>query len=181
MLFIFLPHRCPVKTRMTGFTIAEVLITLAVLGVTISLGLPSFSIFLESNQLRSNTDDMYSSLFMARSEAVTRNTTVSLCKINLSSADSCNNSENWQSGWIAFVDLNADGVRDNGETILDTYTGMSANSSVSSTNFANFISFQPSGYTNSSGTINICVNSNSAQDIFINATGRSRIAEASCP
>lgn len=146
-----------------------------------NVGVPLLLTFMEGVQLDGDANDMFSSLFLARSEAVTRNTTVSLCKINPNSPDNCDNSEGWQSGWITFVDSDSDGVRDAGETVLNSYTGMNTNSIVSSTNFANFISYLPSGSSNTNGTINICVNSNIAQNIFINATGRPRISDSSCP
>ncbi len=169
------------NTKQTGFTMVEVLVTLSVLGVMMSVGTPPLRLFLENSQLNSDTNDMFTSLFLARSEAVTRNTTVSLCKIDPNTPDACDSSENWQSGWIAFVDSDSDGTRDAGETILNTYTGMSINSTVASINFANSISYRPSGYTSTNGSINICVNGIVAQDIFINATGRPRVADSSCP
>ena len=168
------------KAKSTGFTLTEALITLAVVGVLIRVALPSLTDFLEDMQLSSNTNDLFSSLFLARSEAVKRNATVSLCKIDPNSPASCDNSDTWQSGWIAFVDLDSDGIRDTGETILETYTGMNSNTAVSSTGFSNFISYQPSGATNTVGSINVCVNNTIAQDIIINATGRPRIADSTC-
>lgn len=169
------------KQMTSGFTLIEVLISLSVVGIMMNVGVPLLLTFMEGVQLDGDANDMFSSLFLARSEAVTRNTTVSLCKINPNSPDNCDNSEGWQSGWITFVDSDSDGVRDAGETVLNSYTGMNTNSIVSSTNFANFISYLPSGSSNTNGTINICVNSNIAQNIFINATGRPRISDSSCP
>lgn len=169
------------KEITSEFTLVEILVSLSVLGVLVSVGVPPLLSFMEDAQLNGDTNDMYYSLFLARSEAVTRNSTVSLCKINPNSPDNCANSESWQSGWIAFVDPDADGVRDAGETILNVYAGMKINSAVSSADFANFISYLPSGSTNTNGTINICINSNVAQDIFINATGHPRVSDSVCP
>lgn len=169
------------KANTWGFTLVEMLASLSVVGVMMSVGVPLLLTFMEDAQLNGDTNDMFSSLFYARSEAVTRNTTVSLCKINPNSPDDCNNTESWQSGWIAFEDLDSDGVRDTGETVIDAYTGMNTNSVVSSTNFANSISYLPSGSSTTNGTINICVNNNVAQDIFVNATGRPRVSDSICP
>lgn len=173
--------RNSMKEITSGFTLVEMLIALTVFGIMLSVGAPLLVTFMEDAQLKSDTNDMFASLFFARSEAVTRNTTVSLCKTNQNSPEDCDNSESWQSGWIAFVDADSDGVRDAGETVLNAYTGMKDNSAVSSTNFSNVISFLPSGYTSTNGTINICVNNNTAQDIFINATGRPRVSVSACP
>ena len=169
------------KEITSGFTFVEVLITLTVFGIMLSVGVPLLLTFVEDAQLKSDTNDMFASLFIARSEAVTRNTTVSLCKTSQNAPEDCDSSESWQSGWIAFVDRDSDGVRDAGETVLNVYTGMKENSAVSSTNFGNSISYLPSGYTSTNGSINICVNNNIAQDIFINATGRPRVSVSACP
>ncbi len=169
------------KIDAAGFTITEVLITVAVVGIMVSMAMPALNGYVENGQLKANTNDLYASLLLARSEAVTRNSRVSLCKIDPSTPTSCDNSESWESGWISFEDTDADGVRDAGETILDTYVGMSANTVVSSTSFPNTISYRPSGTTTTWGTINVCVSGNVAQNIVINATGRPRIADSSCP
>lgn len=169
------------KTTAAGFTLVEMLISLSVIGVMMNVGVPLLLTFMEEVQLKGDTNDMFFSLILARSEAVTRNATVSLCKTNPNLPDDCDNSESWESGWIAFVDLDSDGVRDGGETIFNSYTGMNTNSAVSSTSFANSISYLPSGSSNTNGIITICVNNNVAQNIFVNATGRPRVSDSSCP
>lgn len=169
------------KETAAGFTLVELLISLSVIGIMMSVGVPLLLTFMEEVQLKSDTNDMFFSLILARSEAVTRNATVSLCKINPNSPESCDNSKSWESGWIAFVDLDSDGVRDGGEIIFNSYTGMNTNSAVSSTNFSNSISYLPSGSSNTNGTITICVNNNVAKNIFVNATGRPRVSGSSCP
>ncbi len=60
-----------------GFTIVELMLTLAVAAVILSLGVPSFQGLVERNQLTSGINQFVSSL--TRSEAVKRNQRVSLC------------------------------------------------------------------------------------------------------
>jgi len=71
-------------------------------------------------------------------------------------------------------------VRDVGEEILETSTGMSRQTMVATTNYANSISYLPSGGISSNGSFNVCVNGNVANAIVINATGRPRITESIC-
>ena len=64
-----------------GLTVIEALIVLAIVGVLLALGLPALSDLVEDQQLISDSNDLFASLFTARSEAVTRNEVVSMCKI----------------------------------------------------------------------------------------------------
>ncbi len=164
-----------------GLTVIEALIVLAIVGVLLALGLPALSDLVEDQQLISDSNDLFASLFTARSEAVTRNEVVSMCKIATATPTACASGSSWQSGWNIFVDENFDGTADLGEEILSTYMGMSANSAVTSAAFANSISYNPNGSSNNNGSFTICVSDNSARDILINATGRPRIADGSCP
>lgn len=59
-----------------GFTIIELMITLAVLGVLITLGLPSMSAWLQNTQIRGGAEGMISGLQLARAEALRRNASV---------------------------------------------------------------------------------------------------------
>lgn len=60
-----------------GFNLVELMISLAVLGILISLGAPSFSSWLQNQQTRAAAEATLNGLQVARSEAVARNTTVS--------------------------------------------------------------------------------------------------------
>lgn len=169
------------KFKATGLTLVEALVTLAVAGVLLLVGLPSLTVFLENSQLNSDTNDLFMSLMLTRSEAVTRNTQVAMCKIDPADTTTCDNTESWQSGWINFVDTDGDGTRDADEVIIGTYLGMNDNSVVTAAGFANSITYLPSGSSNTNGSFNVCVSGNLAQDVFINATGRPRIADGVCP
>ncbi|MEX0618382.1 MAG: GspH/FimT family pseudopilin [Pseudohongiellaceae bacterium] len=162
-------------------TLIEALIVIAVMAVLIYVALPGLGAFVDNQRVSSDTNDLFTSLLLARGEAVTRNSAVSLCKIDPDSPTDCANTRPWQSGWIAFVDQDSDGDRDAGDTILETYTGMGSNTVVTAAGFANFVSYRPSGSTNTGGSYTVCVNSSVARNIIINATGRPRIAETVCP
>src|SRR5450830_1885053 len=74
-----------------GFTMAELLIVLAIVGILASLAAPSFSQFIKSQRIKSMATDLNASLSLARSEAVKRNKNVTL------SPDV--GTGFWQNGW----------------------------------------------------------------------------------
>lgn len=182
--YIWIFKQIAMKTHVSnkGFTAAEVLITLAIFGVMLSMAAPPLTQFLDDVQARQNTNDLLSSLMVARSEAITRNTLVTLCKIDTAAPLVCDNGNDWHDGWIAFADEDADGVRDAGEEIVTTHTGMKATTFVSATaNFTDTVSYRPSGAVINSGAFNICVSGSTANNVIVNATGRPRVADAVCP
>jgi type IV fimbrial biogenesis protein FimT len=65
------------RARQHGFNLIELLITFVVLAVLIGLGAPSFSDWLQNQQIRAAAEATLNGLQAARSEAVARNTNVS--------------------------------------------------------------------------------------------------------
>lgn len=72
-----------------GFTLVEAMIAIAVLAILASLAAPSFKELLAAQRIRLTASDLYSSLLMARSEAMKRNVTVT---VTATGGD-------WQNGW----------------------------------------------------------------------------------
>lgn len=62
--------------RTAGFSLLEMMIAMVVLAILITTGGPSFSAWLNNNQIRAGAEAMRTGLQLARAEAVRRNTTV---------------------------------------------------------------------------------------------------------
>lgn len=65
-----------VKSMQRGFTIIELVITLALFGVLIGLALPGFTTFINNTQIRNAAENALQGLNLAKAEAVRRNTSV---------------------------------------------------------------------------------------------------------
>lgn len=104
----------PRSTR--GFTFIEIITTLSVASILLAVGVPSFKSTIQNNRMSTARNSITTQLNMARSEAVTRSTSVVLCP----SADGldCKNTMIWDEGIIMFTDNNKSGHFDSGEKLL---------------------------------------------------------------
>ncbi len=90
----------------TGFTLIELMITLFIVGILLTVGVPSLRTFMQSNQLVAASNELVAALHIARSEAIRLNSRVSICES--SNGTTCTTTGRWDNGWIVFVDANGD-------------------------------------------------------------------------
>ncbi|MEJ2694479.1 MAG: GspH/FimT family pseudopilin, partial [Candidatus Thiodiazotropha sp.] len=92
----------------SGFTLIEMMVTLAVGIILLAIGVPSFINMVSSNQAASYSNDVVGALRLARSEAVKRSSTVTICAGN-NDLSGCS-AGTWNNGWVVFDDANGDSV-----------------------------------------------------------------------
>lgn len=68
---MILPARDPAAQR--GMTLIEIMITLAIMGILLMIGMPSFNTWLANTQVRTGAEGLTNGLQLARAEAVRRN------------------------------------------------------------------------------------------------------------
>lgn len=153
----------------SGFTLIELMVTIAIAAILMALAAPSFSATIASNRLSAQTNDLITALNAARSEAIRRGRRVTVCK----SADgtSCASAGDWSKGWIAFEDKDSDAVVDSGEALLLVHdTGENLTAVKGTTNVSAYVSFAPDGRaklidgSTQSGTLRICSKSSALGD-----------------
>ena len=103
------------KRYSNGFTLMELMVTLVIATLLATVAIPSFNGLIKKNRISTYTNNLVTSLALARSEAVKRGTQISLCAS--SNGTNCTNTS-FQQGWIVFTDQNTAGTVDGTDTIL---------------------------------------------------------------
>lgn len=168
-----------------GFSLAETLIVLAVAAILAGIAVPSFAALMRETRLTTVTNDLLSTLYFARSEAVKRNRRVTVC--TSVTQDGCAENIGWQSGWIVFEDRDGDGQRSSTEQILVVAPRQELALTISGNlPVRDYVSYVPTGETRSRsgalqmGVVTAC-DSGTAKRIVIAATGRPRVVrQATC-
>ena len=156
--------------KIQGFTIIELMVTLAIAAILVSLAAPSFKDIIQNNRMTTQYNELLASLSVARSEAIKRGEDV----IALSS-----NGNNWEDGWTVFVDTDGDGAPSAAETIR-------VGATLSGNNTLRFprdrITYASSGLGSGliTGTFTLCDDRGNAEarGLVVSATGRVRHAIA---
>jgi type IV fimbrial biogenesis protein FimT len=107
----------PSNHRHAGFTLQELMLSMAIFFILAALGVPGYLSYVRNSELSNATTDLFSDMYFARSEAIKRKSAVTICR----SADATANNpvcggtaSNWSTGWLVFVDTGADGVFNSG-------------------------------------------------------------------
>ncbi|HEB26441.1 MAG TPA: prepilin-type N-terminal cleavage/methylation domain-containing protein [Porticoccus sp.] len=96
--------------RKKGFTLVELLITIALVAVISALAVPSFQTLIKKSRTSVEAQRVLTTLYYARMEAIKRNSLVSLCPS--SDGLACNPDLSWMDGWIVFSDRGKRGELD---------------------------------------------------------------------
>ncbi len=142
--------------RNKGFTLIELMVTVAIVAILVVVGIPNLRDAMIRSRLSGQIQEFYGTLSLARSEAIKRGAFITICK----SSNGTGCTGNWSDGWIVFVDPNANGAVDGGETILRVFPALPSGDSLNANNnFTNYIAYDRFGMANNVGTFVFCANS----------------------
>lgn len=96
-----------------GVTLIELLVVIAIAAIVLAVGVPSLTTFIDRNRVAGEVNELLADLALTRSEALARRGRVILCRSvdPSAAAATCDTAaEDWDSGWIVFVDNTAGGT-----------------------------------------------------------------------
>ena len=149
------------KTR--AFTLIELMVTLALFGILVSLAAPQFTLMSSSNRLVSQINQIAGDLSYARSEAVKRGLQVTVTA----------NAGGWSTGWVVAADGNT----------LKMAAPLKGNNNLTNGGVG-VVTFNPDGSITGGAvvTFRLCDPKRSGSDskqILISATGRPSVQKGS--
>jgi type IV fimbrial biogenesis protein FimT len=175
-----------------GFTLIELMITLAIAAILLTVGVPSFNEVIKNSRMATSTNKFITAANLARSEAIKRSVRVTVCKSNNGTA--CTNANNWDQGWIVFTDENNNAAYNSAtETLLRVASGLGNNLTLTgNANVANYLSYTASGQSQliggafQAGTFSLCDGvapaDNDGRNMVLSRTGRlSLTTGVACP
>lgn len=162
----------------SGFSLIELMVTIAIVSILLTLGVPSFSAVLRNITLTTQANNFVAAINLARSEAIRRNTAVTL------SATASNITQHhWESSWQIWVDSNGNGTLDNGE-LLRLFPDMGSGTLVSNTSL---LRFSGNGFLDGRQQVTLVFSlqppdcaAEPARDIMITPAGRPSVQETRC-
>lgn len=129
------------RAKERGFTISEMLTAVAVVGIGLSLAAPGLQTLARDNRQSLAVNQFVTTLHRARSEAITRNATVTVCASR--DGEHCSQ-DHWELGWIAFLDDDTNGQRSVDEPLLDRVAGLPGQE-LTSAQFPHAFSYRANG------------------------------------
>lgn len=164
------------RSEANGFTLIELMITIAIAAILATLAVPSFNAIALSSKLNSVASSFVASAQLARSEAIKRNIAVTLCAADdKDKPTGCGDS--WQNGWVVMAGGNM--IQSQGPVPAGFLLSWGDETS---------ISFQPTGMVADAASLTLCRASptvgNKKREIVVSPTGRTTVEKqdsSSCP
>lgn len=157
-----------IRQAQQGFTIPELMATIALLSVLIMIAVPRFQDATERNSIRAKVKELRVGLTEVRDRATTLRLTVTAC--GSANGTSCDGSA-WHLGWLAWADKDKDSTLDADEIFI-VRTGYTDQTTSIST--AGSITFDRTGATTATTEIYMCPGSKKvayARGIVVQASG----------
>jgi type IV fimbrial biogenesis protein FimT len=164
-----------IRQNAGGHSLFELIITVGIAALVLSLGVPSFGKMLADHRLKIEVDAIFHAVHVARKESVVRRREVTLCPSR--DGQNCTTGFDWSAGWIVFVNLDRDApaTRDADEPLLQRHS-VSSHNQVAANRHS--FSFRTTVLRATNGTFIFCDKARRASPraLIVSYTGRPRVS-----
>jgi len=168
------------KPKRAGFTLIELITTIAVASILLSLAVPGVRNFTMNARQAGSINEFVSAMHLARNTAITTNSRVTVCAS--AGGDNCE-ATTWNQGWLVFIDDNSDQLVTPGERVIGAGAG-SVSLDIDSAQFGRFFMYRPNGrvmnaaVTTNTGEFTVCDErgADHARVVIVDISGRPRLS-----
>lgn len=158
-----------------GFSLIELIATVSVLAIILSIAVPSFTTLLQGARASGAYHLLITSLAAARLRAVKDNAPVTVCP----SADgrTCRSDEVWSDGWIVYRDPGRDAQPQGIDSVIQHFDGVGGGLQLRTTSGRSRVRFLPAGWAYGSNlSIRLCRPGRNGflGSVIVNNAGRPR-------
>lgn len=169
--------------KSNGFTLLELLVTLAVASILLSVGVPGFRDIIMDNRLAGQANEFVTAVNLARSSAVRyqRNATVCATANFDAAVPTCAGGTDWSTGWVVWVDKDRDGATDANEVLA--VNGPLSDSSTFSSAAVGAFTYDALGFgTAGADNLTLCDDRTGemGRRIAVNNVGRTNVSRQAC-
>jgi type IV fimbrial biogenesis protein FimT len=160
-----------------GFTLVELLVTIALAAILMTIAIPSFQYTTSAYRIAGQVGGLITDVQFARAEAIKEGQTVTVC-VSSDGATCSTNTGNWQVGWIVFSDVNANQIPSSSAAVLRAQAALAGGNTFADTSATAAISFNRQGFlTGLSSGLTLAMhdptnNPNLTRCVAINPVGR---------
>ena len=172
------PSMPPVKThspatRQGGFSLIELLVAITVVAILSAIGIPALRNFTLQQRIGTTVQELQLDVALARSEAITRATSVSLC--TSSDGATCTGT-GWEGGRIIITDANQDGALEGADAVLRQGNAPQASMTVTAQPALSFVSFNRLGQANTAVVFTVCKAGLKARLLTVRSSGNPSVS-----
>lgn len=174
-------------TKQSGVSLFELIVAIAILGIVLAIAAPDMGSVIANNRSTTASNELIKAMNMARSEAIKRGVSVSVCAAQDANFNSCGN--DWTNGWIVFVnpDENTTIAGGTSEPIIAVKQLANNNLVINVNPNISIATFTSTGFANASTTNAIFsvsatgCSANNGRNVQVSFSGKPQATPFNCP
>ncbi len=133
------------KRNQIGFTLYELMVTLAIVGVVLVIGVPNLGAYRQNARMTSTANDLHSAFHLARTESTRAKQNVTICASSTSMDVNPTCGGTWDQGYIVFIDNDGNIQMGVGDTVLRRQPAIAEGVSLAVANDATYFGYAATG------------------------------------